>query len=135
MVSPSLAEALRAFQDLAVDLIFGALIGVGAYPFLGTRMWCRYGCPLAGMMRLFGKFSLSRFQVKANEKCKGLNLCTTQCPMGIDVASFAHKDGHPIEGSFGLQNTPCIGCGGCVDICPVQALNFQKILNPYKELN
>lgn len=128
--APSLVDSLRAFQDLAVDLMFGALIGVGAYPFLGTRIWCRYGCPLAGMMRLYGKYSASKFQVVANDKCKGLNLCTTQCPMGIDVASYAHKNRVPTMGSFGLQNSPCIGCGGCIDICPVKALSFQKILNP-----
>jgi ferredoxin-type protein NapH len=98
-----LLQSWRAFQDLIVDLIFGGLIGVGAYPFLGTRIWCRYGCPLAGGMRLFGKFSKSKFKVEANGNCKGLNLCTTQCPMGIDVASYAHKDGTPIEGSFGLN--------------------------------
>lgn len=125
-----LLSSMRAFQDLTVDLAFGALIGVGAYPFLGTRIWCRYGCPLAGGMRLFGKFTNSKFKVVANDGCKGLNLCTTQCPMGIDVASYAHKNGTPIKGSFDLQNSPCIGCGGCIDICPVQALSFQKILNP-----
>jgi polyferredoxin len=130
MSAPSLLAGLRSFQDLAVDLMFGALIGIGAYPFLGTRIWCRYGCPLAGMMRLYGKYSKSKFQVVANDKCKGLNLCTTQCPMGIDVASYAHKNGVPTKGNFGLQNSTCIGCGGCVDICPVQALSFQKILNP-----
>lgn len=130
IVAPGWVGSLRAFQDLAVDLAFGALIGVGAYPFLGSRIWCRYGCPLAGGMRLFGKFAKSKYQVVANQKCKGLNLCTTQCPMGIDVASYAHANKVPILGSFGLQNSPCIGCGGCVDICPVQALSFQKILNP-----
>jgi polyferredoxin len=130
VTAPNLTTAMRQFQDLGVDLIFGALIGVGAYPILGTRMWCRYGCPLAGGMRLFGKFSKSRFQVLANEKCKGINLCTTQCPMGIDVASYAHKNRVPTKGSFGLQNTPCIGCGGCIEICPVQALTFQAVLNP-----
>lgn len=130
VVAPDLVASLRAFQDLTVDLMFGALIGVGAYPFLGTRIWCRFGCPLAGMMRLYGKFTQSKFQVVANQSCKGLNLCTTQCPMGIDVASFAHKDGNPINGHFGLQNSPCIGCGGCIDICPVQALSFQEVLNP-----
>jgi polyferredoxin len=123
-------SAMRSGQDLVVDLMFGALIGVGAYPIFGTRMWCRFGCPLAGGMRLFGKFSKSKFQVVASDKCKGINLCTTQCPMGIDVASYAHEKRIPTRGSFGLQNTPCIGCGGCVDICPVQALTFQKILNP-----
>lgn len=123
-----LVSSWRAAQDLVVDLIFGALIGIGAYPFMGTRIWCRYGCPLAAGMRLFGKFSKSKFKVQANEACKGLNLCTTVCPMGIDVASYAHKDGTPIQGSFDLSNTPCIGCGGCVDICPVKALSFKKIL-------
>ncbi len=124
----SLLASWRAAQDLVVDLIFGALIGVGAYPFLGTRIWCRYGCPMAAGMRLFGKFTKSRFKVKANSRCKGLDLCSTQCPMGIDVAGYAHKDKTPIKGSFGLETTPCIGCGGCVDICPVQALEFQKII-------
>jgi NAD-dependent dihydropyrimidine dehydrogenase PreA subunit len=123
-----LLSSMRAFQDLVVDLIFGALIGVGAYPFMGSRIWCRYGCPLAAGMRLFGKFTKSRFKVVANEACKGLNLCTTQCPMGIDVASYAHKDGTPIMGSFNLDNSPCVGCGGCIDICPVQGLTFEKVL-------
>jgi ferredoxin-type protein NapH len=130
VVAPGLVQSLRSFQDLTVDLMFGALVGVGAYPFLGSRIWCRYGCPLAGMMRLHGKYTRSKFQVVANDKCKGLGLCTTQCPMGIDVASFAHKNKVPTLGSFGLQNSPCIGCGGCIDICPVQALNFQKVLAP-----
>jgi polyferredoxin len=123
-----LLQSWRAAQDLVVDFIFGALIGVGAYPFLGTRVWCRYGCPLAASMRFFGKFSKSKFEVAANDNCKGLDLCTTQCPMGIDVASYAHKDGTPIKGSFSLETTPCIGCGGCIDICPVKALSFKKVL-------
>lgn len=128
----SLIESWRSFQDFVVDFIFGALIGVGAYPFLGTRIWCRYGCPLAQLMKLFGRFSRSRFKVQANNKCKGLNLCTTVCPMGIDVASYAHKNKVPLKGSFSLTDSPCIGCGGCVDICPVKALSFEKILNPEK---
>jgi ferredoxin-type protein NapH len=130
IAAADLVAAMRAFQDLVVDLAFGALVGIGAYPFLGTRIWCRYGCPLAAGMRLYGNFTKSKFQVVANDKCQGLNLCTTQCPMGIDVASFAHSNKVPTKGSFGLQNSPCIGCGGCVDICPVQALSFREILNP-----
>jgi ferredoxin-type protein NapH len=125
----STINTMRAIQDLVVDLLFGALIGVGAYPFLGTRIWCRYGCPLAGGMRLFGKYFKSKFQVVANDKCKGLNLCTQVCPMGIDVASYAHKDKVPLLGGFGLNESPCVGCGGCIDICPVKAITFQKILN------
>ncbi len=122
--APNLIESWRFFQDLVVDLIFGALIGVGAYPIMGTRIWCRYGCPLAAGMRLFGKYSKSKFTVEANDKCVGISLCSEVCPMGIDVASYAHNNGVPLMGSFSLNDTTCIGCGGCVDVCPVDALSF-----------
>jgi polyferredoxin len=117
-------SAGKFYQDFVVDFIFGALIGIIAYPFLGTRIWCRYGCPLAKGMELVGRYGKSKFKVVANDKCKGLNLCSQACPMGIDVASYAHKDKKPLLGSFGLTETCCIGCGGCVDICPVDALEF-----------
>src|SRR5690606_37967711 len=39
--APNAILLMREVQDLGVDLMFGALIGVGAYPFLGTRVWCR----------------------------------------------------------------------------------------------
>lgn len=127
VAAPGLSASLRALQDFGIDFMFGSVIGVGAYPFFGTRVWCRYGCPLAKFMELSGKVSRSRFQVAASEKCTGIGLCTKACPMGIDVASFAHKDKRPIQGSFGLQNTVCIGCGGCIDVCPTKALSFKKI--------
>ena len=125
--APDLVSAGKFYQDFVVDFIFGAVVGIAAYPFLGTRVWCRYGCPLAKGMELFGKYSNSKFKVVANDKCKGLNLCSQACPMGIDVASFAHIEGKPIQGSFNLSDTPCIGCGGCVDTCPVNALSFEPI--------
>ena len=68
--APSLIVAMRNAQDLVVDLMFGALIGVGAYPILGTRMWCRYGCPLAAGIWLFGKYSESKFKVVATRVVK-----------------------------------------------------------------
>ena len=120
-----LTTMMRVYQDIVVDLMFGALIGVGAYPFLGTRIWCRYGCPLAAGMRIYGKFSKSKFDVVASEKCTGIGECTQACPMGINVEDYAHKDKKPINGNFGLDTTPCIGCGGCIDICPVNALEFK----------
>lgn len=130
--APSLLEGWRAFQDLVVDLAFGALIGVGAYPFFGTRLWCRYGCPLAQLMQVSAKLSKTTYGIRANDKCKGINLCNTVCPMGIDIAGYAHKDKVPVEGKAGLAEIPCISCGGCLDACPVQALEFEKVLNPQK---
>jgi len=127
VTATTLLSAGMFFEKLVVDFMFGAIIGIGAYPFFGTRVWCRFGCPLAKMMELIGRYGKSKFQVRANEACKGLNLCSQVCPMGIDVASFAHKDKVPLMGSFGLEQTVCVGCGGCIDICPVDALSFDKI--------
>ncbi|MFQ6610665.1 MAG: 4Fe-4S binding protein [Fidelibacterota bacterium] len=126
ITSPGLVEGIQNTQDLLIDFLFGSAIGIGAYPFLGTRVWCRYGCPLAKGMQLFGKITRSRFKVSADENCKGYGLCTRACPMGIDVAGYAHKDRKPILGSFGLEE-PCIGCGGCISICPVDALKFGDV--------
>ncbi len=125
--SKNLISVVQSTQDLIIDFFFGAIVGIGAYPILGTRIWCRYGCPLAQGMKLFGKFSKSRFAVQPNQNCKGLGLCTQACPMGIDVASYAHIEKKPIEVKFGLSETPCIGCGGCIDVCPVDALQFVPI--------
>lgn len=124
IAAPDLVAKVQAIQDMGVDFMFGSVIGVAAYPFWGTRIWCRYGCPLAKFMELSGKVTRSRFAVAANEKCTGIGLCTQACPMGIDVASYAHKDKKPILGRFGLGQTVCIGCGGCIDVCPTQALSF-----------
>lgn len=125
--APSILRLLQSVQDLVIDFLFGSVVGVGAYPILGTRIWCRYGCPLAKGMQLFGWLTRSRFAVVPNDKCRGLGLCTQACPMGIDVAGFAHRDKQPIEVAFGLDTTPCIGCGGCIDVCPVDALSFAPI--------
>ncbi len=123
-----LLQSVAAVQDLFIDFAFGSVIGVGAYPLLGTRIWCRYGCPLAQGMKLVGALTRSRFAVQPNDKCRGLNLCTAACPMGIDVASHAHRDKQPLEQAFGLDDTPCIGCGGCIESCPVDALAFAPLV-------
>lgn len=120
-------ESLQSLQDLTIDFLFGSVLGIGLYPFLGTRIWCRFGCPLARWMQYVGTWTKSKFAIVANDKCRGLNLCSAVCPMGIDVASYAHKDKQPINGSFGLKEEPCIGCGGCISICPVEALTFKKL--------
>ena len=127
IISPGAFDRLFYVQDFIVDFTFGSTIGVGLYPFFGTRIWCRYGCPMARWMKVFGRWSKSKYAVVPNDNCKGIGLCTQACPMGIPVDEYAHKEQKPIEMSFGLQSSPCIGCGGCIDACPVDALSFQSI--------
>ena len=115
---------LSAIQDFVVDFMLASLVGIVAYPFLGTRVWCRYGCPFAKGMQLVGRAMGSRYRLQANDSCRGIGVCTTVCPMGIDVASYAHIDRKPLNGSFGMEE-PCIGCGSCIATCPRDALDFQ----------
>ncbi len=123
----SIAESLYYFQELAIDFLFASIIGVGAYPLLGTRIWCRYGCPMAQFMRLSGKFTRSRSVIEANENCKGIGLCSQVCPMGIDVEKYAHDNRIPVRGKLSLKDSPCIGCGSCIDVCPMRALHFKAV--------
>ncbi len=127
VIHPATYDRLWYLQDFLTDFIFGSLIGILFYPFYGTRMWCRYGCPMARWMKIFGRWSKSKFAVVPNDNCQGIGACTQACPMGIDVASYAHKEKKPIETPFGLAGTACIGCGGCIDSCPVDALSFQNV--------
>lgn len=70
------------------------------------RFWCRYLCPLGGLMSLLGHVSFLRIRRNA-ASCKGCALCNAPCPVGIDVANAQDA-----------VSTDCIGCLACVQACP-----------------
>lgn len=70
------------------------------------RFWCRYLCPLGGLMSLLGHVSFLRIRRNA-DSCKGCALCNVPCPVGIDVANAQDA-----------VSTNCIGCLACVQACP-----------------
>jgi len=103
--------------DLFVMWAFSGWIAIAAYPFFGNRIWCRYGCPLAAYMNLIGKIA-SRWQIGAVKgKCIDCGLCNMNCEMGIDIKKRAIR-GEPVT----LRDTPCVGCGECVRVCPMNCL-------------
>ena len=57
------AGALRAAYGIYIGSIFSGVIGTGFYPILGSRAWCRFGCPMAAILgfqqRLFSKFRIT----------------------------------------------------------------------------
>ncbi len=81
-----------------------ALIVTGSL--LIQRFWCRYLCPLGGLMSLLGHVSFLRIRRNA-DSCKGCALCNVPCPVGIDVANAKNA-----------VSTNCIGCLECVQACP-----------------
>jgi formate hydrogenlyase subunit 6/NADH:ubiquinone oxidoreductase subunit I len=72
-------------------------------------------------MNLIGRIA-SRFRiVPARDKCIACGQCSRECQMGIPVMDFAKR-----AESVTLKNSSCIGCGICVDVCPVDVLHWNE---------
>lgn len=119
------ASAGLEFYHVAADVWLVGIVPVTLYPFLGGKIWCRYWCPLARMMELFGRaytrLGISRYRIESNDKCIACTECTRNCLVGIDVMSFALK-----QESITNANSSCIGCGICVTVCPMDVLSFGR---------
>ena len=102
-----------------IGLIFSGVIGVGFYPIFGSRVWCRFGCPMAAYLGLLQKH-FSRFRITSNGgQCISCGNCSTYCEMGIDVKSYAQQ-GKPII------RAACVGCGMCATVCPRGVLKLEN---------
>lgn len=119
-----LANHTKGFYSFFVGAMFSGVLGVGAYPLMGTRVWCRFGCPMAAMLGLVQKFGRFRIRVK-KDMCISCGNCSTYCEMGIDVRQYAMKN-------LDIQRASCVGCGMCAHVCPrgVLQLVTQRTLGP-----
>ena len=105
---------------LWVIMIFSGVIGVGFYPLLGPRVWCRFGCPQAAILGLLQRF-FSRFQISTNGgQCVSCGECSSHCEMGIDVRAYAQEQQVIIRAS-------CVGCGVCATVCPRGVLRLENV--------
>ncbi len=103
----------------AIGAMFSGVIGVGFYPMLGNRVWCRFGCPMAGYMGIIQRFK-SRFRITTNGgQCISCGNCSTYCEQGIDVRSYAQKGQNIVRAS-------CVGCGICSAVCPRGVLKLEN---------
>ncbi len=111
--------ALRSFYAFGIGSIFSGVIGTGFYPILGNRIWCRMGCPMAGIMgiqqRLFSKFRITT----NGGQCISCGNCSTYCEQGIDVRAYAQKGENIVRSS-------CVGCGICSAVCPRGVLKLEN---------
>ena len=110
---------LRSIYGFAIGAAFAGVIGVGFYPFMGNRVWCRFGCPLAAYLGLVQRFK-SRFRITTNGgQCISCGNCSTYCEMGIDVRWYAQRGQNIVRSS-------CVGCGVCSSVCPRGVLNLEN---------
>lgn len=118
-IGPIDSYTVRSAYGFWIGALFSGIVGVGFYPLMGNRMWCRFGCPLAAYLGLVQRFK-SRFRITTNGgQCISCGNCSTYCEMGIDVRAYAQKGQDIVRAS-------CVGCGICSAVCPRGVLNLEN---------
>ena len=87
---------------------------------LGRKGFCRFVCPWGAFLKL--PTALSTFKVRKTGDCTHCNMCTSGCPIAIDVSYEINKFEKVI-------NSNCTSCMICIDDCPENALSY-KFANP-----
>jgi len=91
--------------------------------FLGKKGFCRFICPWGAFLKI--PTSLALFKVRKTGNCTLCHVCTSECPIGIDVSYEINKFDKVVSSN-------CTSCMNCTSGCPSNALSY-KFSNPLKE--
>jgi ferredoxin-type protein NapH len=119
-----LAFEVQGWYGFAIGGLFAGVFGVGLYPLMGTRVWCRFGCPMAALLGLAQKLGRFRITVK-KDMCIACGNCSTYCEMGIDVRQYAMA-------GRSFTRAACVGCGMCAHMCPRGVLKLENKLRRFE---
>lgn len=123
---------LSSWYGFFIGAAFSGVVGVGFYPILGSRVWCRFGCPMAAYLGILQRFTIklpwnkeakrmSKFRITTNGgQCISCGNCSTYCEMGIDVKAYAQRQEDIVRAS-------CVGCGICSAVCPRGVLRLENL--------
>lgn len=111
---------LKRWYGFFISAGFAGVIGTGFYPLMGTRVWCRFGCPQAAILGIL-QVLFSRFRISVNGgQCIACGNCSANCEMGIDVKLYAMR-------GEDIRRASCVGCGLCMSVCPRGVLKLENV--------
>jgi len=103
------SEPLYFHEALLFAIIFASVCVLNLF---APRFWCRYLCPLGGMLGMISRVAF--FRRKVSESCKGCTLCTSVCPTGTI---------NP-EKNYASDPAECTMCMECLEPCPRSLIRF-----------
>ncbi len=108
-----------AFRWLIIgNLLYFAVGIILAAALKDNRAFCKYVCPIPAVMKIGARFSVMKIAID-REKCTDCGLCEKKCPMNIRLLDYA-KNGQRV------LSTECIACQQCVNLCPVNAVDYVR---------
>ncbi len=99
----------RYGQAFLFFLLFAGVLALNRYR---TRFFCRYVCPLGGLLALLSRLGLLRLSM--NGKCTRCMKCRDACAGGANP----HLQGN-------WSPTECVTCFNCSAVCPEDALSWK----------
>jgi len=98
-------------------LFAGLFLGVAVLDAAAPRFWCRYLCPLGGLLGLIGKAAVIKARI--NSRCTDCGRCGAVCPTG--AISGRARDG--------VAHSECTMCMNCPEACSRRAVEFTPALS------
>jgi len=97
-------------STLPMFLFFAGIAGLN---WIKEHFWCRYLCPLGGMLGIFSRLSI--FRRRVDEACTSCGICAQNCP-----TRTINK-----EKKYSSDPSECVYCYDCAADCPVDAISFK----------
>ncbi len=111
----STTDFWRNLPGIPITLLTFFVVGFLVVYLLGTRSFCRFGCPYGVLFGWIDKITPGKIVLTGN--CNQCGLCTAGCSSHIQV----HKE---IKEFGKVVDTSCLKDLDCVAVCPNDAIQF-----------